>query len=58
MDILLNFNNQKFLKNNSNTMLKKTLIAASLFQAASFSQQFGGMWIPTEINEKEMKSLG
>ncbi len=40
-------------------MLKKTLIAASLFQAvAFFSQQYGGMWIPTEINEKEMKSLG
>lgn len=40
-------------------MLKKTFIIASLFQAASFfSQQYGGMWIPTEINEKEMKSLG
>ena len=50
---------KNFLINNSNTMLKKTLIAASLFQAvAFFSQQFGGMWIPTEINEKEMKSLG
>ena len=40
-------------------MLRKTLVIASLFQAATFfSQQNGGMWIPTEINEKEMKSLG
>ncbi len=40
-------------------MLRKTLVIASLFQAATFfSQQYGGMWIPTEINEKEMKSLG
>ena len=55
--LILTTNN--FLIYNSNTMLKKTLIAASLFQAvAFFSQQYGGMWIPTEINEKEMKSLG
>lgn len=40
-------------------MLKRTFIIASLFQAATFfAQQYGGMWIPTEINEKEMKSLG
>ena len=40
-------------------MLKKTFIIATLFQAAAFfGQQYGGMWIPTEINEKEMKSLG
>ena len=40
-------------------MLKKTFIIATLFQAAGFfGQQYGGMWIPTEINEKEMKSLG
>lgn len=39
-------------------MLKKTFIIATLFQAAAFfGQQYGGMWIPTEINEKEMKSL-
>ena len=24
----------------------------------AFGQQYGGMWIPTELNEKEMKSLG
>ncbi len=24
----------------------------------AFAQQYGGMWIPTEVNEKEMKSLG
>lgn len=40
-------------------MFKKTFIIASIFQAATFfAQQYGGMWIPTEINEKEMKSLG
>lgn len=40
-------------------MLRKTLIITSIFQAATFfAQQYGGMWIPTEINEKEMKSLG
>ena len=40
-------------------MLKKTFIIATLFLAAAFfGQQYGGMWIPTEINEKEMKSLG
>lgn len=40
-------------------MFKKTIIIASIFQAATFfAQQYGGMWIPTEINEKEMKSLG
>lgn len=24
----------------------------------NFAQQYGGMWIPTELNEKEMKDLG
>lgn len=24
----------------------------------TFAQQYGGMWIPTEVNEKEMKELG
>lgn len=24
----------------------------------AFAQQYGGMWIPTELNEKEMKDLG
>jgi len=39
--------------------MKKILIA-SLFLSAgvSFAQQYGGMWIPTEVNEKEMKDLG
>ena len=39
--------------------MKKILIA-SLFLSAtlSFAQQYGGMWIPTEVNEKEMKELG
>ena len=23
-----------------------------------FAQQYGGMWIPTEVNEKEMKEMG
>lgn len=39
--------------------MKKVLIA-SLFLSAtlSFAQQYGGMWIPIEVNEKEMKELG
>ncbi len=39
--------------------MKKVLIA-SLFLSAglAFAQQYGGMWIPTEVNEKEMKELG
>ena len=40
-------------------MLKRTFIITALLQATTFfAQQYGGMWIPTEINEKEMKSLG
>lgn len=33
---------------------------ASLFLGTTFAwaQQYGGMWIPTELNEKEMKDLG
>lgn len=41
--------------------MKRTpiLLAAVLFPAVmAFAQQYGGMWIPTELNEKEMKSLG
>ncbi|MBP0612420.1 S46 family peptidase [Chryseobacterium sp. cx-311] len=38
---------------------RKVLIAALLLPAAmAFGQQYGGMWIPTELNEKEMKQLG
>jgi V8-like Glu-specific endopeptidase len=38
---------------------KNLLLSAILFPAVmAFAQQYGGMWIPTELNEKEMKSLG
>lgn len=40
-------------------MIKRIFTAIAVFQAILFfAQQYGGMWIPTEINEKEMKSLG
>ena len=39
--------------------MKKILLLASLLPAVvAFAQQYGGMWIPTELNEKEMKKLG
>lgn len=40
--------------------MKKQLILAAVFlnSALAIAQQYGGMWIPTEINEAEMKSLG
>ena len=34
------------------------MAAAILPAAMAFAQQYGGMWIPTELNEKEMKELG
>lgn len=38
---------------------KNILLSAILFPAVmAFGQQYGGMWIPTELNEKEMKDLG
>lgn len=38
---------------------KHILLSAVLFPAVmAFAQQYGGMWIPTELNEKEMKDLG
>ena len=38
---------------------RNLLLSAILFPAAmAFAQQYGGMWIPTELNEKEMKDLG
>ena len=41
------------------TYRRNILLAAVLLPAAfAFGQQYGGMWIPTELNEKEMKSLG
>lgn len=40
-------------------MIKKILLSAFLLPATmAFAQQYGGMWIPTELNEKEMKDLG
>lgn len=40
-------------------MTKKILLSAFLLPAVmTFAQQYGGMWIPTELNEKEMKELG
>lgn len=38
---------------------RNLLLSAILFPAVmAFAQQYGGMWIPTELNEKEMKDLG
>lgn len=38
---------------------RKIWLAAVLIPAAmAFGQQYGGMWIPTELNEKEMKEMG
>lgn len=38
---------------------RNILLAAVLMPAVmAFAQQYGGMWIPTELNEKEMKDLG
>lgn len=41
-------------------MIKRTILIASAFFSFSWgtAQQYGGMWIPTELNEKEMKDLG
>ena len=37
---------------------KHIFLSAVLFPAVmAFAQQNGGMWIPTELNEKEMKDL-
>lgn len=40
--------------------MKKYIVIASVLLSTtlSFGQQNGGMWIPTELNEKEMKDLG
>lgn len=40
--------------------MKKYSLLAGVFFNATFllAQQAGGMWIPTELNEKEMKQLG
>ena len=41
-------------------MIKRTFLTAAAFLTFSiaFGQQYGGMWIPTELNEKEMKEMG
>lgn len=41
-------------------MIKKHFLLSSLIlpAAMAFAQQYGGMWMPTELNEKEMKELG
>lgn len=41
--------------------MKKSLITTALiliFASVSLAQRNGGMWIPTELNEKEMKQMG
>ena len=40
--------------------MKKQILIAGLFLNSifAFGQQYGGMWIPTEVNEKEMKAMG
>lgn len=39
--------------------MKKILLSAFALSAVmTLAQQYGGMWIPTEVNEKEMKELG
>lgn len=39
--------------------MKRILLSAfALSSVMTFAQQYGGMWIPTEVNEKEMKELG
>ncbi|MDR2205721.1 MAG: S46 family peptidase [Flavobacteriaceae bacterium] len=38
---------------------KNVLIISAVFGfSLAIAQQYGGMWIPTELNEKEMKDLG
>lgn len=41
-------------------MIKRSFILSAAIVPAvmAFAQQYGGMWIPTEVNEKEMKDLG
>ncbi|MHA6727263.1 S46 family peptidase [Chryseobacterium sp. A301] len=41
-------------------MIKRNFILSALLipAAMAFAQQYGGMWIPTEINEQEMKEMG
>ncbi len=40
-------------------MRRTTLLSAILLPTVmAFAQQYGGMWMPTELNEKEMKDMG
>lgn len=41
-------------------MIKRSFLLSAIIvpAAMAFAQQYGGMWIPTEINEKEMKEMG
>ena len=41
-----------------NSRLRIQIAAAFLVAQVGLAQQNGGMWIPTEVNEAEMKSLG
>lgn len=41
-------------------MIKRNILITSAFLSFTLviAQQYGGMWIPTELNEKEMKDMG
>ena len=41
-------------------MIKRSFLLSAVIVPAvmAFAQQYGGMWIPTEVNEKEMKEMG
>ncbi|WP_407405585.1 S46 family peptidase [Chryseobacterium sp.] len=41
-------------------MIKRNILIAAAFFSFTLgaAQQYGGMWIPTELNEKEMKDMG
>lgn len=38
--------------------LKLSVLSLMLFAGFSYAQKSGGMWIPTELNEAEMKQMG
>lgn len=39
-------------------MIRGSVLFSLLATSIGFAQQGGGMWIPTELNEKEMKEMG
>lgn len=49
---------QKIDEKMKKLMVKGTLLMALLAGYMGYAQQGGGMWIPTELNEKEMKEMG